>query len=264
MKRVPAPYTRASSGKDMYLAYCASCHGKDGKGNGPAASALKSVPNRLDPACGKQRRQVPGEPRITDDQRRLQHSESRLQGHASLGFDLCVDGNDERWFDAIAYSQSDEVHRITATVGPWQVLCGLKTGLFKDILDSYPVSQPTFLGLPQAACKALEETHQAMSRPTLEVADIIRAASNSFGMSMDRTIHGSIARCSMPSSAAALRLWEFIAINAFAAAIRPSRITHVATGTAPSARGTHAPSDWPRVRLNCYPCLTSTLSLPCP
>jgi mono/diheme cytochrome c family protein len=31
----------------MYMAYCASCHGKDGKGNGPAASALKSVPTDL-------------------------------------------------------------------------------------------------------------------------------------------------------------------------------------------------------------------------
>jgi cytochrome c553 len=47
VKRVPAPYTRASSGKDMYLAYCASCHGKDGRGNGPTAPALKFVPTDL-------------------------------------------------------------------------------------------------------------------------------------------------------------------------------------------------------------------------
>jgi cytochrome c553 len=31
----------------MYIAYCASCHGKDGKGNGPAASALKFAPADL-------------------------------------------------------------------------------------------------------------------------------------------------------------------------------------------------------------------------
>jgi mono/diheme cytochrome c family protein len=31
----------------MYVAYCASCHGKHGKGNGPAASALRSVPTDL-------------------------------------------------------------------------------------------------------------------------------------------------------------------------------------------------------------------------
>jgi mono/diheme cytochrome c family protein len=47
VKIIPAPYTRASSGKEMYMAYCASCHGKDGKGIGPAASALKSVPTDL-------------------------------------------------------------------------------------------------------------------------------------------------------------------------------------------------------------------------
>jgi mono/diheme cytochrome c family protein len=47
VKKIPAPYTRASSGKDMYMAYCASCHGEDGKGNGPAASAQKSAPTDL-------------------------------------------------------------------------------------------------------------------------------------------------------------------------------------------------------------------------
>jgi len=30
-------------GPDLYQAYCASCHGKDGKGNGPVAPALKAT-----------------------------------------------------------------------------------------------------------------------------------------------------------------------------------------------------------------------------
>jgi mono/diheme cytochrome c family protein len=42
IKQVPAPYTTPTSGKEMYLAYCASCHGKEAKGDGPAASALKA------------------------------------------------------------------------------------------------------------------------------------------------------------------------------------------------------------------------------
>lgn len=53
VKKIPAPYTPASSGKDMYAAYCASCHGKNGKGDGPAASALKSVPTDLTQLAAK-------------------------------------------------------------------------------------------------------------------------------------------------------------------------------------------------------------------
>jgi mono/diheme cytochrome c family protein len=47
VKHVPATYTSPSSGKEMYTAYCASCHGADGKGDGPAAPALKTPPNNL-------------------------------------------------------------------------------------------------------------------------------------------------------------------------------------------------------------------------
>ncbi len=35
------------SGKEMFKAYCASCHGEDAKGHGPAALALKSAPPDL-------------------------------------------------------------------------------------------------------------------------------------------------------------------------------------------------------------------------
>ena len=47
VKRAPAANTSAASGKEMFNSYCASCHGTDAKGNGPAASALKSVPADL-------------------------------------------------------------------------------------------------------------------------------------------------------------------------------------------------------------------------
>jgi mono/diheme cytochrome c family protein len=42
VKKMAARYTDPSSGSDMYKAYCASCHGIDGKGYGPAATALKA------------------------------------------------------------------------------------------------------------------------------------------------------------------------------------------------------------------------------
>jgi mono/diheme cytochrome c family protein len=39
--------TRELAGSDLYLRYCASCHGADGKGNGPVAASLKTAPADL-------------------------------------------------------------------------------------------------------------------------------------------------------------------------------------------------------------------------
>jgi mono/diheme cytochrome c family protein len=47
IKHVPVKSTSAASGKEMYTSYCAVCHGTDGKGGGPAASALKTPPADL-------------------------------------------------------------------------------------------------------------------------------------------------------------------------------------------------------------------------
>lgn len=47
IKHIPVKQTNASSGAEMYKSYCAVCHGVDGKGAGPAASALKVVPTDL-------------------------------------------------------------------------------------------------------------------------------------------------------------------------------------------------------------------------
>ena len=43
----PMKRTSASNGKQMFESYCAACHGKDAKGTGPAASALKKTPADL-------------------------------------------------------------------------------------------------------------------------------------------------------------------------------------------------------------------------
>jgi mono/diheme cytochrome c family protein len=39
--RTPRKLIASMEGKDLFKAYCASCHGLDGKGKGPAAPALK-------------------------------------------------------------------------------------------------------------------------------------------------------------------------------------------------------------------------------
>ncbi len=41
---IPVNKTNPTDGKQMYVSYCAPCHGTDGRGNGPAAIALKTRP----------------------------------------------------------------------------------------------------------------------------------------------------------------------------------------------------------------------------
>jgi mono/diheme cytochrome c family protein len=47
VKHVPLKSTSPASGREMFASYCASCHGTDGKGDGPAAKALKTAPANL-------------------------------------------------------------------------------------------------------------------------------------------------------------------------------------------------------------------------
>jgi mono/diheme cytochrome c family protein len=44
---IPVDKTAPTSGKLMFTSYCAPCHGIDGKGNGPAAPALKAPASDL-------------------------------------------------------------------------------------------------------------------------------------------------------------------------------------------------------------------------
>jgi mono/diheme cytochrome c family protein len=41
------PLIQSLQGPELYRAYCASCHGRDAKGGGPAAAALKTSPPDL-------------------------------------------------------------------------------------------------------------------------------------------------------------------------------------------------------------------------
>lgn len=47
VKHVPIANAAPNSGKEMFNSYCAVCHGKDAKGSGPAAAAMKTQPADL-------------------------------------------------------------------------------------------------------------------------------------------------------------------------------------------------------------------------
>jgi mono/diheme cytochrome c family protein len=44
---IPVSKTPATNGRQMYVNYCAPCHGTDGRGQGPVAAALKRQPADL-------------------------------------------------------------------------------------------------------------------------------------------------------------------------------------------------------------------------
>jgi mono/diheme cytochrome c family protein len=47
IKYAPPVPVSAANGPEMFRAYCAVCHGSDGRGGGPAAEALRKVPADL-------------------------------------------------------------------------------------------------------------------------------------------------------------------------------------------------------------------------
>jgi mono/diheme cytochrome c family protein len=47
IEQVPIPRVVPYDGKEMFASYCTPCHGKTGKGDGPAAAALKKAPADL-------------------------------------------------------------------------------------------------------------------------------------------------------------------------------------------------------------------------
>lgn len=47
IKTAPMPVTSPASGEEMFNAYCAVCHGKAGRGDGPAATEFKRPPTNL-------------------------------------------------------------------------------------------------------------------------------------------------------------------------------------------------------------------------
>jgi mono/diheme cytochrome c family protein len=73
IKYGPVKPTSPASGQEMYTAYCAVCHGKDGKGNGPGAEALKVPPPDLTALAKKNGNKYPSD-----------HVRSAIEGNLRL------------------------------------------------------------------------------------------------------------------------------------------------------------------------------------
>ena len=78
IKHVPVKPTSPASGTEMYKAYCVVCHGMAGKGNGPAAEALKVPPSDLTTLAKKNGGRYP-----SDRVRSAIEGDLRLPAHGS-------------------------------------------------------------------------------------------------------------------------------------------------------------------------------------
>jgi len=70
---------RSVEGMDLYRAYCASCHGKNGQGNGPVAPALKATVPDLTVIAKNNRGQFP----VVRVRSILMGEEGRIASHGS-------------------------------------------------------------------------------------------------------------------------------------------------------------------------------------
>lgn len=67
------------SGQDLFQFYCSSCHGRDGKGNGPVASSLKRLPPDLTAISRRHDGHFPSE----DIERLVTGDDEALAAHGS-------------------------------------------------------------------------------------------------------------------------------------------------------------------------------------
>lgn len=61
VKKEPIGMTSAASGSEMFNSYCAPCHGKDARGNGPAATSLRNPPANLTQLAKKNNGKFPAD-----------------------------------------------------------------------------------------------------------------------------------------------------------------------------------------------------------
>ena len=110
IRHVAAPKTSPTSGAENYKAYCAACHGVSGKGDGPAAPALKIPPTDLTRLTANAGGKYPMM-HVRADDPECRQSGARQQRYAGLGSRLPLDEQREPTGSRPAGSKPGQVHR---------------------------------------------------------------------------------------------------------------------------------------------------------
>jgi mono/diheme cytochrome c family protein len=128
-RKAPDLVIRSLAGRDLFEFYCASCHGRDGKGRGHVASALKTPPPDLTVLTQRNGGKFPAA--RVDDAIRGKNPKSTAHGSSEMpvwgpifkGLDNRNDVNEERINNLVKYIESIQAkatadRRDTATVSP--------------------------------------------------------------------------------------------------------------------------------------------------
>lgn len=112
-RKAPDLVLRSVAGRDLFEFYCASCHGRTGRGDGYVASALKTPPPDLTTLTQRNRGTFPAE-RVTDVIRGGTRASTPAHGSSDMpvwgpifkGLDNRNEVNDERIRNLVKYIES--------------------------------------------------------------------------------------------------------------------------------------------------------------
>ena len=127
----PVPFPAESLvGKDSFEAYCASCHGTDGRGNGPVAGSLRNVPTDLTALANRNADSFPRE-RVTAV---LMGTSRTVVAHGTRAMPIW--GPMFRMFESDARAQV-RIDNLVAYIERLQVRPSNATDLGKDLFRVY-------------------------------------------------------------------------------------------------------------------------------
>jgi mono/diheme cytochrome c family protein len=113
VRKAPDLVIRSVAGRDLFEFYCASCHGRDGRGGGHVASALKTPPPDLTTLTQRNRGTFPAD-RVEDVIRGGKRASTPVHGSSDMpvwgpifkGLDNRTEVNEERINNLVKYIES--------------------------------------------------------------------------------------------------------------------------------------------------------------
>ena len=140
------PHTYSLSGPEMYKTWCASCHGADGKGAGPVASALKKAPPDLTQLAKKNAGKFP-----LEHVREYIDGRNKVDAHGTR--EMPIWGDALQQIDASAVGISFRVNALTAFIETLQAKIAASTACHAAIKVNMPLEQSKMEWLLDALAK---------------------------------------------------------------------------------------------------------------